>query len=127
MGKAREKDSEDDMYRLEINGRIPTLNQWIHYHYFKKGAVKKEWGEVVVLTALEAKVPKPINRPVNVVVTQFCKAMVRDVDNAVVSWKIAGDALVKHGFLEDDSPKFVQSLLLKTKKGKEDKTVIIIQ
>lgn len=116
------------MHRVELEGRIPTLNSWLSgTHWRTKHKEKKEWQDRFLLAFLEAKLPKKLSYPITLSVTMYCKSKVRDVDNAVLAGKFCADALVANGYLEDDSPKYISSMILTTHKGVLDKTVIIIQ
>ena len=65
--------------------------------------------------------------PLILSVTLFCKGIVRDADNAVLAAKFCLDTLVLYGYLPDDNPRYVKSIVLTTSKGKENKTVILLQ
>ena len=116
------------MFRIEVEGRVPTLNTWLSgTHWRVKARQKKEWQELFWAGFIDAKLPKKLDTPIILNVTQFCKSIVRDVDNAVLSGKFCLDALKEYGYIPDDSPKYVSQMTLTTKKGKRDKSVVIIQ
>ena len=75
---------------------------------------------------IEAKLPKELATPITLSVTQFCKGVVRDADNGVISAKFCGDALKLYGYIPDDSPEFISTVILRSAKGKANKLVINI-
>jgi len=115
------------MWRIEIDELPPTLNKFYsspHWSYRDKQV--KYWHERFHWAFKEAKLPK-LNWPVTLSTTQYCKGKLRDVDNTAIGAKFASDALVKGEWLPDDSPKYIERLILESKKGKENKIVILIQ
>lgn len=115
------------MYRIEIAGIPPTLNTWLSgTHWRTKAAQKVEWEELFAWAFVQAKLPKKLQTPITLNVTQFCKGKVRDVDNTVLAAKFCADALKSSGRIPDDSPEYVKTLILTSEKGKENKTVVII-
>lgn len=87
---------------------------------------RDEWHGLFWAAMVDSKLPKTIKTPITLSVTQFCKRL-RDVDNAVISAKFCLDTLKEHGYIPDDSPEYVSQVILECKKGKENKTVILIQ
>ncbi len=115
------------MLRVEIGGLPPSLNQWLSgTHWRTKAREKKEWEATFHWAFVAAKLPKPLKWPVTLDVTQFSKR-IRDCDNAVISAKFAGDALVAGGWLPNDTPEYIACVILRSAKGKENKSVILIQ
>ena len=96
---------------------------------FRVALVEFSNGHNVVIAGyafLLYELPDKIAHIQTVHVTQFCKGIVRDADNAVVAAKLFGDFLKAQGIIEDDGPKFIETIVLTTKKGKENRTVILI-
>jgi len=115
------------MYRLEADGLAPSLNAfYAGMHWSKRKRIVDEWHTIFWASMVESKLPKPLKTPITVSVTQFCKRL-RDVDNAVISAKFCLDTLKEHGYIPDDSPQYVERVILECKKGKENKTIIVIQ
>lgn len=85
-----------------------------------------EWHLRLLAAYREAKLPKPLKWPVTLSITQYCKGVVRDADNAVIAAKFAGDTLAEHGWLPDDNPTYIPTVILSTKKGASNKTVVQI-
>lgn len=88
--------------------------------------IRDEWHGLIWAAAVDAKLPKPLKTPVVITATQYCKGVVMDCSNAVMLVKFAEDALVQHGYLEGDSPKFVSEVRLRSKKAKDNYCVIEI-
>ena len=115
------------MWTISIDSLPPSLNQWYSgVHWSKRTKTKEEWSWKFLAATKEAKLPDKIAHIQTVHVTQFCKGIVRDADNAVVAAKLFGDFLKAQGIIEDDGPKFIETIVLTTKKGKENRTVILI-
>ena len=115
------------MYRIEIDSLPPSLNAWYAgTHWSKRMKTKEEWGWKFLAAAKESKLPDKLGVINTLEVTQFCKGVVRDADNAVVAAKLFGDFLKAQGIIKDDGPEFIKTVILRTAKGKENKTVILI-
>lgn len=115
------------MYRIEFDQLPPSLNAFYGgMHFSKRKKIVDEWHSIMGWACKAAKLPTTLQTPLTLHCTQFCKGVVRDADNAVVGIKLFGDSLKACGYIEDDSHKFVSTVILETKKGKEDKMVIII-
>lgn len=96
-------------------------------HWAKRKAIVDEWKNSIGWAFKTQKLPWPLPYPLTMTCTQFSKRNVRDADNAVTIAKLAGDALVSGGYLPDDSPEYIDTIILQSKKGKEDLVVITIQ
>jgi Holliday junction resolvase RusA-like endonuclease len=115
------------MYRLEVEGIPPSLNKFysgMHWRVMQRH--RDEWHTLFWISFKKAKLPKPLTTPITVSVTQYCKRL-RDVDNAVISAKFCLDTLREHGYIPDDTPEYVNKVILECQKAKVDKTVILIQ
>jgi len=116
------------MYRLEINALPPSLNQfYAGVHWSKRKDWMAIWHGLWRAALQEAHVPRPLNAPVTLSVTEYCKSHLRDCDNAVIAAKGLGDALVQYGYLPDDGPEFISCVILKSCKGESNKTVALIE
>lgn len=115
------------MYRIEINALPPSLNAFFgRMHWTKRKAIVDEWHGLFLGAFRDAGLPRPLQTPISLSVTEFCKGNVRDSDNAIVAIKLCADALKAHGYIPDDGPAYRNNDVLRTEKGKEDRTVIII-
>lgn len=115
------------MFRVEVAGLPPSLNaMYAGMHWSKRNKMAEEWHGLFRAAFLDAGLPKPLSGPVSMNVTQFFARQMRDCDNAVVSAKLCGDSLVAHGYLPDDSPKWVTHVVLRCEKGKSNRTVIML-
>lgn len=116
------------MWRIEVPGLPPSLNAFYGgMHWAKRKGIVDEWHEIFHFALKEAEVPKKLRTPITIAVTQFCKGRMRDRDNAIIAHKLLADVLKNDGYIPDDSYKYVNSAILDVRKGKENKTVIIIQ
>lgn len=114
------------MTRIEVGEIPPSLNKYYSgLHWTKRKAITDEWHLLFLAAFRKAKLPKPLAYPITLHVVEFCKRL-RDSDAAVMASKFCGDALVKYGYLPDDNPNYIRSVILQSRKGKEDKTVILI-
>lgn len=117
------------MWYIRIPGKTPTLNTLYRSHFHKSAKEKKEWGNIMHPYIYQAKLPKPFKTPVSIHVTQF-SAKLRDADNCIVAIKVFCDVLKQMGYLEDDNPNYVPTVILSSKKcktKKDEKMVFLIQ
>lgn len=118
------------MYRIEIPGKTRTLNQSMRgKHWAQNSKEKKEWSNIMYPYIYQAGIPKPLKTPISIQVTQFSSRL-RDADNCVVALKIFADVLKNMGYIPDDNPKYVPTVILSSKKcktRKEEKMVFLIQ
>jgi len=77
----------------------------------------------------EAKLPERLKWPITVNCTLYAKRQPRDADGAVMAVKFAQDALVEYGYLPNDSPEYISTVILSSKKAedKKEKTVLLIE
>lgn len=116
------------MYRIEIDELPPSLNAFYGgMHWAARKKIVDEWHRTIWLACKAAKLPKTLQTPLTLSVTQYCKGVVRDADNAVVGAKLFGDTLKECGYIPDDGPAYIPTVILTTKKGKENKLVVVIQ
>lgn len=105
---------------LRIPKALPSWNQ--HYagvHWAKRAEQALLWHDLVAVAAGQA---TPFTEPVHIIVTRYGRRAI-DCDN--VCAKLAIDGLVKAGVIENDSPKYVESVTLRSKAG-DPETVIEI-
>lgn len=106
---------------ITIYNLPPLLNVWQRMHWGKRMKINEEWVWLIKEQALKI-------RPKRAKIT-FTRVSVRmaDYDGIGGSFKPVGDALVKCGVLKDDSPLYIDELVLKWKKSKslKDQHVII--
>lgn len=115
------------MYHVEIEGLPPTLNQFYSSpHWSKRNQLKNEWREKCFYAIKEALIPK-FHAPIIINATQFSRRTPRDVDGTIMGVKFFMDAMIDAGRIEDDGPEYVHTVILQSKKGKENKIVITIQ
>jgi len=114
------------MYMIEIDDIPPSLNQfYAGKHWTWRKRICDDWHLRFKQAYRKAKLPKVISYPITL--TAICYSpRIRDSDNAVIISKFAGDALVECGYLPDDSPTYISTVILKSFRGKA-KTVLIIE
>lgn len=115
------------MYTIEVPGLPPTLNAFYsgkHWSYRKREA--DQWHLFFSIAFKQAGLPKPLQWPLTVSVTLYSKRQPRDSDGAVMAAKFAQDALVNEGYLPNDTPQYIPTVILNSKKSEngEDKTVV---
>lgn len=116
-----------NMWRIDIGELPPSLNKfYAGMHWSKRKAIVDEWHIRLLEAFRRADLPQHLPTPIMLSVTQFCKGIVRDSDNGVVSAKLCGDALKEYGYIIDDNPTYIRSVELQCVKGKSNKTVILI-
>lgn len=70
---------------------------------------------------------KPVKeKPLEITYIFTFKSSPLDTSNCSYMSKLLEDGMVKSGVIEDDSPEYVSSTTIYSKKGKEDKVKIII-
>ena len=115
------------MFTIEIDDLPPSLNKFYSgMHWAKRTEIVHEWHLRFLNAFRRANLPTKLGTPIVVNVTQFCKGVVRDADNGVVAAKFCGDALKEYGYIVDDGPEYISSVILQCKKGKANKTVVLI-
>ena len=115
------------MYRIEIAGRIPSLNDFYSgAHWSHRAKMASQWHETMIWEMRAQELPKTILAPFTLSVDVYRKRVV-DNDNAVMSAKFFVDALKQSGRIKDDSPDYWKALILRSHKGKKDTTVFTIE
>lgn len=116
------------VYRIEVPGRMPTLNWYRNAHFHELSKSKREWEEIIGISMLAAKI-RAIQVPFTLSVTSFT-VRERDCDNCVIASKYFQDTLRNMGIIPDDKASCIRPLILdwqKAKSEKDEKTVFIIQ
>lgn len=113
-------------YTIKIPGKPMTLNNLLAKHWRAYHREKKLWFDLIYPYLVSSDLPNPLPHPISLTVTQH-SAKIRDVDNCVVAAKYFNDTLVECGYLEDDTPKYIESLTLRSIKCKKrvDEEVVI--
>jgi Holliday junction resolvase RusA-like endonuclease len=114
------------MQRFEVTGRIPTLNWYRNAHFYQLNKSKKDWQKLICEAIQSAKI-KEVNTPLTIHLTTYTKRK-RDVDGTIVGVKYIQDAMVEMGLIPDDTPEYVETIILNWKKATgEEKIVCILQ
>jgi len=117
------------MYTVTVPALPPSLNAYYAgAHWSKRKRDADEWHLAFGMAYKAAKLPTMLQYPITLSCTLFCKGNVRDADNSVIGAKFAGDALVEYGYLPNDTPQYIPTVILSSKKSEDgqDKTVIQI-
>jgi len=116
------------MWRIEIPRLLPTFNDILAMGHWKRRNTKQEICGEVWVALKEAKVKKPLHKPIVLTVAQFYTKRMRDTDSASFAVKAFLDTLVANGYLEDDNPEYVANIIYQPpERGTVDKTVFLIQ
>lgn len=114
-------------YHLEVEGLPPSLNAFYGgMHWTKRKSIVDEWHLLFLDAFRRADLPRRLECPISLDITQYCKGVVRDCDNAVIASKMCGDSLKEYGYIKDDGREYVYPVTLRTEKGKQNRTVIVI-
>lgn len=112
MEKTSCKGGDIIKHKFVINGRLPSLNEYINVErsgYHAANGFKRKW-QKYIKTYIRASGIKPIKYPVSIVYRFYEVNRKRDKDNiAGLCHKFVQDALVESGILKDDSWNYVVS------------------
>jgi len=100
---------------IVIDELTPSLNKWQRMHWAKRAEIKEQWQWLI-----KAEKPKKHDGSVAITYTRV-STQPMDLDNAAASFKAIGDALVKCGVVEDDSPDVITSLTTQWQKAESQK------
>lgn len=100
---------------IVVNELTPGLNRWQRMHWGKRSKIKEKWQWLI-----KEQNPQKHASSVNITYTRV-STQPMDLDNVGGSFKAIGDALVKGGIIEDDSPDIVQSLTVQWQKAESQK------
>lgn len=104
------------MIQIEIPGIPPSLNKMRNMNPYVWNQTKREWSDIITLSARGKRPPQPFKRVVCTLTYHFPDRRRRDPDN--YSGKFIMDPLVDMGFLVDDSFDHVE---LRHRKGEVDR------
>lgn len=109
---------------ITIPALPPALNSlYAGQHWSKRYKMAQEWHNTFLWAFRAARWPSKLRTPIRIEAIGYGKRP-RDADGQIVSVKLALDALVKGGYLPDDSPEFVKEIRLRSEKAKENKVEI---
>ena len=111
---------------FDIPEKVSTNKFYAGTHWRVRKSIVDTWHEYVSLIALEGNFEPIKAYPVTVSYVFTFKTRALDTLNCAAMAKMAEDAIVRVGILEDDSPKFVNESCILVEKGKRDKLEIII-
>lgn len=115
-------DMENLICKFEIMGKLPSLNDYVtacRTNYYKANAMKKK-SEKMVIDALRAHKVKTITKyPLQLEITWYEANKRRDIDNICAGVKFILDAMVKGGWIKDDSQLYVKSIIHHVEVNKE--------
>lgn len=119
------------MYRLEVDELPPSLNKFhAGMHWTERKRLVDEWHYRFLKAFEDIDLPKPLPKkaiPYQIQCTQFCRAAVRDDDNAIIGIKLCKDSLKYWGYVKDDDYQTFNDGMTSTRKGRVNKMVILIQ
>jgi Holliday junction resolvase RusA-like endonuclease len=101
---------------LVIKGQLPSLNQYqnaCRSHWSKGAEFKKRIEEFIewdIVSALEEKTLRRVEKPCEIFIEWHEKTKRRDVDNIQSAQKFILDALQHHRIIKNDSRKYVKQI-----------------
>lgn len=101
------------MNKFTINGRLIGLNEYTKVNRtnsFLANKIKRDQEEIVIWSAKACKLEKVRAYPIGLKIKWYEQNAKRDIDNITFAVKFILDGLVKNGYLENDSQKFVKSI-----------------
>jgi len=108
---------------LTLTDKVPSWNQmYAGMHWSKRRTKAIDWHNIIIAECIKQKIPKFESADITVISTSK-----RPLDPDNICAKIIIDGLTLMKIIPDDSPKYVHSVLLISKKGKEETTEIIIE
>lgn len=114
-------------YKVTVDALPPSLNAFYSgMHWSKRKAIVDEWHWSFRAAFLHAKLPLKLETPLTIHVVQYCKGKPRDVGNGCVIEKLLSDSLKLFGYIPDDSPTYIEKLIIETKKDKTSWCEIIL-
>jgi crossover junction endodeoxyribonuclease RusA len=87
--------------------------------------IKRQWYDIVGAHTEHLRPEKPFEKAIVWIIYRFRTNIRRDPDNYTSKFLI--DALVKHGFLVDDSFENIEIRVRRGRKAERDKTIVIIE
>ena len=99
--------------KFTINGRLIGLNEYTKVNRTKSylaNKLKKEQEEIVTWSAKACKLEKIRTYPIGLKIHWYEPNAKRDIDNITFAVKFILDGLVKSGYIENDSQRYVKSI-----------------
>jgi hypothetical protein len=116
------------MYTITLPALPPTLNMFFsRRHWTWRKRQTDEWVLAFGMAYKAAKLPDRLNWPVTVSATLYSKRQPRDTDSAIIAVKFAQDALVEYGYLPNDTPQYIPTVILSSKKSEDGEDKMVIQ
>ena len=113
------------MYRLELPDNPPSLNKFYSSpHWSIRKRLADDWHSRFSWALRAAAVP-PL--PGLILTATLFSPRPLDSDNCIMAAKFLLDAMQALRLIKNDNPAFVPSIILQSRKGKEKKTVILIE
>ena len=101
------------MNKFTIRGRLIGLNEYTKVNRTKSyiaNKMKREQEEIVIWSARSSKLEKVMTYPIRLKIHWYEPNAKRDIDNVAFAVKFILDGLVKSGYIENDSQKYVKSI-----------------
>lgn len=117
-------------YKLEINQRLPSLNEYIkecNRHYRAGARFKSEIEEMIGWEIKRCLGNLKICNPVKIHFTWIEHNKKRDRDNIVSAKKFIQDALVKNKVLKNDTQKWIVDIQDTIEYAKESKVIVELE
>ena len=96
-----------------IKGRLIGLNEYTKANRTKSylaNKLKQEQEEIVILSARSCRLEKVRTYPIGLRIKWYEPNAKRDIDNITFAVKFILDGLVKSGYIENDSQRYVKSI-----------------
>lgn len=99
--------------KFTIYGRLPSLNEYTlacRGNKFSANNMKIKAEKLILSHARATKLQRIDKYPIKLKISWYEPNKRRDIDNVVFSTKFIQDALVKGGYIENDSQKYITKL-----------------
>lgn len=101
------------MNKFTINGRLIGLNEYTKVNRtnpYLANKIKREQEQLISYNAMKCKLEKVRTYPIGLRIKWYESNAKRDIDNITFAVKFILDGLVKSGYLENDSQRYVKSI-----------------
>lgn len=101
------------MNKFTIKGRLIGLNEYTKANRTKSylaNNIKRDQEEIVIWSAKACKLEKVMTYPIGLKIKWYEQNAKRDIDNITFAVKFILDGLVKSGYIENDSQRYVKSI-----------------
>lgn len=101
------------MNKFTINGRLIGLNEYTKVNRsnpYLANKLKREQEQLIYYNAMKCKLEKVRTYPIGLRIKWYEQNAKRDIDNIMFAVKFILDGLVKSGYIENDSQKYVKSI-----------------